>query len=295
MQPIVVIYLLWVMWFLTWLAAAMGTHWPRRKLSGPQNFVYRLTALVATFLLFTITPWPGLDVQYRFWERALDENLSWLLVGIAFAGLCFAWWSTVHRMTVRRRHREIVDNGPYAIVRQPIYVGLIIAAFATAVMFGRPSSLSGALLFTIAFVVKILIEEQALCADSNAYDDYIGRVPMLVPFFPTRDGSVHHAKADRTMIEPTPLRMSSVEPVSETVVESVDDNDEKLFSEVIAEPVAAPTDQSEKPAITIQDSKLGNDLGLSPATPKAVQLSLLLDTQDVGNERPALSDATTKD
>lgn len=291
MQPIVVIYLLWVMWFLTWLAAAMGTHWPRRKLSGPQNFIYRLTTLAATFLLFTITPWPGLDVQYRFWERALDESLSWLLVGIAFAGLCLAWWSTVHRIV--QRHREIVDNGPYGIVRHPIYLGLIIAVFATAVMFGRPSSLSGALLFTIAFVVKILIEERVLCEDSYAYDDYIGRVPMLVPFFPTRDRSVRHAKADRTMIEPTPLRMSSVEPVAETTVESVADNDEELFSE--AEPVATPTDQSEKPTVTIEDSELGNDLGLSPVAPKAVQLSLLLDVQDDGGDRPALSDATTKD
>jgi protein-S-isoprenylcysteine O-methyltransferase Ste14 len=287
------------MWFLTWLAAATGTHYPRRKLSSLQNFIYRLTTLAATFLLFTITPWPGLDVQYRFWERALDERLSWLLVGIAFAGFCLAWWSTVHQIAVRRRQREVVDNGPFGIVRQPIYVGLIIAAFATAVMFGRPSSLTGALLFTIAFIVKILIEEQVLREESYAHDEYIGRVPMLVPFFPTRDRPVRHAKSDR--VEPTLLRASRVEPAAAraeervSVVEPADESDEELFSEPVAAPVAAPVDQPEKPAVTIQNKKLGSDPGLSPVTAKAVQLTLLLGDPDTSAEAPVLSDATTKD
>jgi protein-S-isoprenylcysteine O-methyltransferase Ste14 len=298
-QPIVVIYLLWVVWFLTWLAAAMGTHTPRRKLSSLENFVYRLGTLTATFLLFTITPWPGLDVQYRFWDRALNENLSWLLVGIAFAGFCLAWWSTVHQIAVRRWQREIVDNGPYGVVRQPFYVGLIIAAWATAAMFGRPSSLTGALLFTIAFVVKILIEEQAFREETYAYEDYIGRVPMLVPFFPVRDRTMRQAKADRSAIEPAPFRANSIEPVasmaeehlSESLTEPADEIEEELFGG----PVTAPPDKPQKSAAAIQDTKLGSDLGLAPVSPKAVQLSLVLNAPDTGADQPEMSDATTKD
>ena len=91
MQPIVAIYLLWGVWILTWLAAAAGVHYAPRKLSKLQNFVYRMTTLVATLLLFTITPWPGFDVQYRFWDRALTESWSWVLVGMAFLGFSLAW------------------------------------------------------------------------------------------------------------------------------------------------------------------------------------------------------------
>ena len=204
-------------------------------------------------------------------------------------------------MAVHRWHKDVVDNGPYGVVRHPIYVGLIIAAFATAVMFGRPSSMAGAVVLAIAFFVKILIEEQALREENYAYDDYIGRVPMLVPFFPTRDKPVRQAKADR--IEPTLLRASSVEPVAardeervgETAAEPVDESDEELFSDAVTEPVTAPADHPEKPPLVERDKKLSNDLGLTPIATKAVQLTLLLDDSEQGAERSVLSDATTKD
>ena len=48
----------------------------------------------------------------------------------------------------------MVDTGPYAIVRHPIYTGLIVASFATAAWKGTPAGLAGAILITLGFAVK---------------------------------------------------------------------------------------------------------------------------------------------
>ena len=67
----------------------------------------------------------------------------------------------------------MVDAGPNAIVRHPIYTGLIAASFATAGLKGTPAGLAGAILITLP--------EQL---GSDAYDCYRRRVPMLIPFGP---------------------------------------------------------------------------------------------------------------
>jgi protein-S-isoprenylcysteine O-methyltransferase Ste14 len=87
----------------------------------------------------------------------------------------------------RKEDHRVVDSGPYAIVRHPIYTGLLIAAVATAVIKGTPIAFVGVVLMTIAFVIKGRLEENFLREElgREAYDAYRKRVPMLVPFAPT--------------------------------------------------------------------------------------------------------------
>jgi hypothetical protein len=129
-------------------------------------------------LLFTLTPWPGLDVQYQLGHRALDDDLSWRLILATSMSLGIAGWTLLHRHIAFSRGASIVTNGPYAIVRHPIYLCLIIAMFATAMLFGRPSSFV-ALLFTLVFVTKAVIEEQR--TQGPAFAAYKRRALMFVP------------------------------------------------------------------------------------------------------------------
>jgi protein-S-isoprenylcysteine O-methyltransferase Ste14 len=187
-QPIIASYVLWIFWVLTWLAAVMGARHEVRKLSPLQNALYRLAVLLGTFaLLFGLLFWPGIEVQYTLWHP-LRSTGGWLLVLLIFLAFAFAWWARIHHGlhwagAKRTEKFHLVDNGPYGIMRQPVTAGLIVAAFATAVETGRPSGFCGALLMTIAFVAKALIEDRALRDEMDAYEDYAGRVAMLFPSF----------------------------------------------------------------------------------------------------------------
>ena len=78
----------------------------------------------------------------------------------------------------------MIDTGPYAIVRHPIYTGIILAAFATAAIKGTVFALAGAAIMTLGFWIKARLEERFLRQELGAagYDAYSRRVPMLVPF-----------------------------------------------------------------------------------------------------------------
>jgi protein-S-isoprenylcysteine O-methyltransferase Ste14 len=273
-QPIVAIFVLWMMWILSWLALAMGAKREPRRLSSLQNTAYCAAVFVGALLLCSFTPWPGLDVQYVLWPT-LKSTLGWLMVVLAFAGFCLAWWARIRRglhwakVDARTEVFHIVETGPYKRVRQPIALGLAVAAFATAVVFGKPSSLCGALLLTIAFVVKALIEEHVLRGEMGAYDDYADRVPMLLPSFrspvPQAEAIAVPSLLDplpepHPLPEPPPAAPDEDEIGSDLDVPEITDTPELLpaAAAILAAPVA-----------TVQlDLPLDDDSGLLEEAPK---------------------------
>ena len=74
----------------------------------------------------------------------------------------------------------------YRWVRHPLYVGWLLAFWAT------PTMTIGHLVFTLGMSLYILIaipfEERNLAEDHTEYTDYRRRVPMLVPFTRGSDG-----------------------------------------------------------------------------------------------------------
>lgn len=179
MQPIFAIYFLWILWFLAWIIATLGPVTGVRRLKLHEEFLYRCTTIAATGLLFTLTPWPGLDVQYRLWQRSLADETSWRIVATTAGALGFSWWALLHRIKVFGSGDALVTTGPYRILRHPIYGGLIIALFATATLLGKPSSVAGAAIFAAAFSAKAITEERR--TEGTAFDAYKERAWMFIP------------------------------------------------------------------------------------------------------------------
>jgi protein-S-isoprenylcysteine O-methyltransferase Ste14 len=182
-SPVAAIYILWGLWFVAWLGAAAFARRERGTLHGRLAALFHLSAAAAVLmLLMIVAPWPGIDLQYRLWDRSVPETLGWILLGLALVGFGFSGWASVHRIARLQHGAQHIDTGPYAIVRHPLYLGLIVAAVLTALVFGRPTSLTGAVLLTIALTAKAHLEER------NAHGPnalaYRQRVPMLVPFWP---------------------------------------------------------------------------------------------------------------
>jgi len=175
--------LVWLAWAASWIAAAL---WAARTVERPRGqTAYRILTTLGFVLLFFF--WRVHTA--RFWR--LDSGWQWALVGVAVLGFALCWWARLYMgrlwsaSITRKEDHRVVDTGPYALVRHPIYTGISLAAFATALQEGSLIALAGAVLLTWGWYVKARIEENFLRAElgAEAYDAYAARVAMLVPFF----------------------------------------------------------------------------------------------------------------
>jgi len=174
-----------ILFVITWLAAAL---WAGRKTGSmaPRE----LAPLYGGGLLFCI----GFAAAVH-WIPAMKERLwpshpalEWPMVALCGAGLAFCWWARLHLgrlwaggVIVREGHR-VVDTGPYALVRHPIYSGVFVAMMAAAAVRARPAAIALAAGLIVFFALKARIEERFLRQELGAaYDEYRARVPMLVP------------------------------------------------------------------------------------------------------------------
>jgi len=93
-------------------------------------------------------------------------------------------WLRAYAAGYVKKNRELTVTGPYAYVRNPLYLGsmLIAAGFAVALL-SWPMALVLALGFTVIYVPVIASEERFLRATFPGFDDYCRQVPRLIPRF----------------------------------------------------------------------------------------------------------------
>jgi protein-S-isoprenylcysteine O-methyltransferase Ste14 len=82
-----------------------------------------------------------------------------------------------------RSDHELVTSGPFAYVRNPIYVALFLFMIAMAVAYGHYAGLiAGVPLYIIGTMMRVSIEERLLRTQfGTAYDAYAARVKRFVP------------------------------------------------------------------------------------------------------------------
>ncbi len=112
------------------------------------------------------------------WLSAPDaRSLAWGLP-IATAGLLLRGWSAGHLA----KNERLAMGGPYAHVRNPLYLGTALVAAGLAV--ASRQLLLGALfvfVFALVYLPAIELEEQHLRKLFPEYAAYAERVPMLWP------------------------------------------------------------------------------------------------------------------
>ncbi len=189
MTPEHTMYGLWAAWLLSWTVAALWSG-PTEKRTGMWvELVFRTVLGAGVILLFAVRASRYYYAHVRLWHLA--DGLSWILVTLTAAGLMFAWWARIHLRRLwsawggtKKAGHHVVDAGPYRLVRHPIYSGLILAAFSTAIEIGTSFALLGAALIALAFYMKARREEHFLLAElsEGAYACYARKTAMLVPF-----------------------------------------------------------------------------------------------------------------
>jgi protein-S-isoprenylcysteine O-methyltransferase Ste14 len=188
MTPELTIYALWVAWLVSWTVAMLWSNRTEKRAGLGAELVFRALIGVGSILLFAFPSSPHYYAQVQLWS--LGDALKWILVALTVAGFLFTWWARIHLgrlwsdWVTKKAGHHVVDTGPYRLVRHPIYLGLILAAFATAIEKGTSFALLGAAIITLAFYTKARREERFLRAElgENSYDAYARKTAMLVPF-----------------------------------------------------------------------------------------------------------------
>ncbi|HVT34242.1 MAG TPA: isoprenylcysteine carboxylmethyltransferase family protein [Nevskiaceae bacterium] len=188
MSPRDAIIALWALWVVSWIAAAAwGSRTDKRPGIGTE-IRYRIPMLIGA--LFMFVPAHGYEGALRVWH--IGWMGAWISVGCLATGIVFAWWARIHLgrlwsgSITRKTDHRVVDSGPYALVRHPIYTGLLFSLLATTAAKGTWLAIAGFALLLLGIWMKARFEEQWLGQelDAGAYASYRQRVPMLLPFGP---------------------------------------------------------------------------------------------------------------
>lgn len=124
------------------------------------------------FLCYVI---PGLDFRFH-WSTVP----VWLVIAanaIVFLGYIFiilvfkenSYASTVIQV---EKEQRVITTGPYAIVRHPMYLGLVLMILFTPLALGSYWAIIPALLCIPMNVFRIIGEEEVLLRDLTGYKDY---------------------------------------------------------------------------------------------------------------------------
>lgn len=83
---------------------------------------------------------------------------------------------------VVREHHPVVAEGPYALIRHPIYLAVVLVALGTLLAHPSRATACIALGVVAGVALKIPLEERVLRRlPDDRYRDYVARVPALLP------------------------------------------------------------------------------------------------------------------
>jgi protein-S-isoprenylcysteine O-methyltransferase Ste14 len=177
---------LWAVFFAYWILSAMRDRSPFKRQSSRSAWFTCMAVPIAVVLAVTVLLAPWL-----LEARVLPGTLPFALAGLAVtcAGLGFAVMARVHlgknwsgRPAIREDH-TITRTGPYALVRHPIYTGLLTAVLGTAIATGSLTAFFVMFVILLSFVIKIRMEEQFLLEEfGDEYARYRREVKALIPF-----------------------------------------------------------------------------------------------------------------
>src|SRR5436190_9337951 len=169
MNPGLLFLSAWAVWGLSWLIAAVWSS--RAQSTVPRTrgdvILYRVLIFVG-FVLLNPTATRALSVR-RLWHVGYAG--AYALVGATILGLLFTWWARLwlgrlwSSSVTRKEGHRVIDSGPYALVRHPIYTGLIAATLATAAAIATWPALLAVVLVGVGFWLKASIEERFLARE----------------------------------------------------------------------------------------------------------------------------------
>jgi protein-S-isoprenylcysteine O-methyltransferase Ste14 len=176
---------MWFATFIYWLVSSFSVKKSVKKQSGWGRILYILCVLLAFSLLF------GNYSIFSFLDKPiLPQNDYWKItgmilcaVGLIFAIMARIWlgknWSG--RITIKENH-ELIQTGPYAITRNPIYSGFLLAFAGCSMSLGLLKGYLGIFFLVVCILIKVSKEEAYMQeVFGEKFNSYKAKVKRLIP------------------------------------------------------------------------------------------------------------------
>ena len=176
----------WIVFWVYWLVSAFGAKPTARRNHG----IWGFRILILLFLAVVLIMGGGSLNSVFLGSAALSDNIigSTIALILFLIGLGLAVWARVYlgrnwgMPASLKENPELVTTGPYRFVRNPIYSGILLAMFATALIASNAWFIAF-ILFGIYFICASRAEEKIMAtAFPDTYPAYRARTKMLIPF-----------------------------------------------------------------------------------------------------------------
>jgi protein-S-isoprenylcysteine O-methyltransferase Ste14 len=136
------------------------------------NIIAALTA----FIPFTI-PFLG----NNSFVDTINAILSSVIIILGMLLTIYALLALGRNVSIIPQARKLVKNGPYRLVRHPLYLGEMISVFGIVVSEVTIPKMIVFLLFMIAQIYRSLQEEKLLENSFHEYQEYCSKTPRFIP------------------------------------------------------------------------------------------------------------------
>jgi protein-S-isoprenylcysteine O-methyltransferase Ste14 len=174
----------WLIFVGFWIASAFFVKRTKTKQPLPHRFFYLVLAAFAVALLngsVRIFNWNRTVLPHTIGLGMFADLLAvvGLMIAISARIMLGGNWSA--RVTLKENH-ELIQRGPYRLVRHPIYSGLLLMILGTALMAGQVGGFIALVVCFCGFWIKLRQEEALLSQHLPGYSEYMRRTKALVPF-----------------------------------------------------------------------------------------------------------------
>lgn len=145
--------------------------------------------VVIQFALFALVifgprTWPGWPTWTFPWTLlgSIGGGILLLMGGLLTLAGIFRLGANLTAVPYPKEQSTLIETGPYALVRHPIYSGVILMAFGGAFWVHGWLTIGYAVILLVFFDIKSRREEQWLKEKFSGYAAYQKRVHKLIPF-----------------------------------------------------------------------------------------------------------------
>jgi protein-S-isoprenylcysteine O-methyltransferase Ste14 len=144
---------------------------------------------VYTFLLIVLLVVSGLDAGRFGWSSMpIQVQIVGGVMLVMAAGLIFrtlaentylSRWARIQD----DRGQQVINSGPYAVVRHPMYAGIIVLMVGMPLALGSSWGLVPGGLIGVLYVVRTMLEDRMLHHELKGYREYANQVRYrLIPW-----------------------------------------------------------------------------------------------------------------
>lgn len=177
--------LVWIVFLLYWQIKSPGK--AIQRLEPAASRILRALTFVIVIVLLSTRRIPLPWLYRQLWPAGLFS--FWIGAAVTAAGLLFAVWARQHlgsnwsrSVTIKVSH-ELITSGPYALVRHPIYTGILIGFLGTAIALSQVRGFIAFVLILVVFWAKLRLEEAWMRSQfGETYAAYAHQTAALVPY-----------------------------------------------------------------------------------------------------------------